>query len=110
MAGNLAKGITRMTYLERYIEATEGITYISSGTAVKGCSGCYQGHDFEEEESVTTEPYFSWSSCDTCNSTLGGNREDAHGYLNNDTLIHLSICTDCVVYLANGELPEGETK
>jgi len=96
-----------MTYLEHFTEGTEGITCISSGTALEGCSECYQGYEFEEGW-FTTEPYFSWSSCDTCGSTLGGNREDAHGYLNDNTLIHLSICVDCAVYIANCELPEGD--
>ena len=42
-----------------------------------------------------------------CN--LGGNRYAAHAFIEirgKERLCHLSICTDCVLFLANGEEPE----
>lgn len=50
---------------------------------------------------------FSWQQCDSCGSTLGGDRSPAHCY-NPDTktILHLDVCVDCVMYLANGDVPE----
>lgn len=46
---------------------------------------CYRNPDKEPLSAIDypivvdtdTEPYFSWSSCDGCNSDLGGDRYDA---------------------------------
>lgn len=58
------------------------------------------------------EPHFSWHACDCCDSRLGGDRHPAHGWLKRDghpdLLVHLNICTDCLFYLANGDVPEDE--
>lgn len=47
---------------------------------------------------------FSWSSCDTCGSNLGGNRHLVHREWDGewDTM---SSCGDCLLYVANGDLP-----
>ena len=34
----------------------------------------------QDKEGNTKAPYFSWSSCDSCNSNVGGERYDCHGY------------------------------
>jgi len=91
-------------WLQRFSECTDGITYISTGSALKECSQCSDYLDYEDDVCYT-EPYFSWSSCDTCGSQLGGNREDGHGWYDG-SLIHLICCDDCVMYIANGELPD----
>lgn len=73
------------------------------------CSSC---SDFDPE--IGDEGSFSWSSCDACGSSLGGNRHAAHGlispkkYARRTEVIHLDVCTDCLFYTANGDLPEGE--
>jgi len=58
----------------------------------------------------TEEGSFSWSECDACGSTLGGDRHPAHGLLPKDGIprgmIHLDVCSDCLCYLANGDEPE----
>jgi len=65
--------------------------------------------EFEEQWSTQEaycEPYFSWSGCDLCDSSLGGNMEPWHGVDENNEIMHFEhACTDCVVYLANGDLP-----
>jgi hypothetical protein len=72
------------------------------------CSSC---EDFDAE--VGDEGSFSWSSCDACGSSLGGTRHAAHGlispkkYAKRTEVIHLDVCTDCLFYTANGDLPEG---
>ena len=50
---------------------------------------------------------FSWSSCDLCDSGLGGDRHDA-ALIEAGTdrePIDLSVCVDCLMFLANGDLP-----
>lgn len=93
-------------FVTRFNECTSGISHISSGSALERCSECSRHLDYEDGVAYT-EPYFSWSHCDTCDSTLGGNREDGHGFYD-DTLIHLAMCSDCVAFVANGTLPESE--
>jgi hypothetical protein len=63
-----------------------------------------------ENGEVADEGSFSRQYCECCGSALGGNRYAAHGWLDGITdiehLIHLEICQDCLMYLANGEEPE----
>jgi hypothetical protein len=51
---------------------------------------------------TASESYFSWSSCECCGSTLGGNRYDFTGTVgkaHNNERIELSCCVDCFGYL-----------
>lgn len=51
--------------------------------------------------------FFSWSPCNICGTRLGGDREVWHWLDSDDALNHGdSACTDCVLYLANGDEPE----
>lgn len=56
------------------------------------------------------ETYFSRTQCDSCGTTLAGDRSEAWGLYRdeNDQLqtIQMEICTDCMMYHANGDLPE----
>ena len=45
-----------------------------------------------ECQDVLDEGSFSWSGCDFCGSTLGGDRYCAHDENGN----HLNICVDCL--------------
>ena len=58
---------------------------------------------------VETEASFRRGGCGICNSPLGGNFEVWH-WLDADGAIQheYDACIDCVHYLANGTLPEGE--
>ncbi len=83
-----------------------GIHRISPG-ACPGCADC--GLDENEEVAaieVAGEPHFSWSSCDACGSSLGGDRHPAHGISAEFGRMHLSVCTDCVYYLNYGCLDD----
>lgn len=95
----------QQTFIESFTTNTEGITHISTGSALRKCSECSDHNDYDESGAAYTEPYFSWSACDTCGSALGGNREDAHGTYDGE-LVHLAVCADCVVFINSGELPE----
>ena len=56
------------------------------------------------------EPGFSWTQCDSCGSTFGGDREEAHGIFRDGEghigTVQMSVCVDCVMYHANGDVPE----
>jgi hypothetical protein len=55
---------------------------------------------------VTSEGYFSRCQCDTCGSYLAGMRYDGHAVIvDNNQLIHLSMCGDCLLFFANGDEP-----
>jgi hypothetical protein len=58
--------------------------------------------DAIERQDVLDEGSFSWRPCELCGSTLGGDRFIAHTGRGD----HLEICADCLVYLANGEVPQ----
>jgi len=63
-----------------------------------------------EAGKVADEGSFSWSSCDSCGSHLGGMRYAAHAARRGDDgkfeIQHISICVDCLMYHANGDEPE----
>jgi len=106
--------------LSPYRQAVErelaGIEHESAG-ACPGCPECLHTDTPEEPgdewHDLANEGSFSWSSCDACGSTFGGDRYPAHGYIANrqtddpmDGLCHFNICVDCLMYLANGDEPE----
>jgi len=89
----------------------EGIDGVNPG-ACPGCSDCgledHPDMDCAEYE-LAGESSFSCQSCDSCGSTLGGDRMPAHGILSDSKdIIHLEVCVDCAMYLAKGELPTEE--
>lgn len=47
---------------------------------------------------------FSWSPCDTCGSTLGGDRYLVH-VVDDGEWDTMESCVDCLMYIANAELP-----
>ena len=92
-------------YLEWVAHFCRGLT-VAPGTAAEVCGEC------ESDGEEYNEGSFSWSDCDSCGSTLGGDRHPAHGIVQSDgdtlpkgTIIHMSICVDCLMYHANGETP-----
>lgn len=51
--------------------------------------------------------YFSWSSCDCCNTREGGNRIHANGYNPKTREIQCyDICVDCEYYIEYGQLDD----
>jgi len=52
---------------------------------------------------------FSFSDCGVCDTTLGGDRYVWHAIGEDGALLHFDdACSDCVLYLANGDVPERE--
>jgi hypothetical protein len=55
------------------------------------------------------EASFSWAQCDSCGSTLGGDRMGATGLWSDGARlcqIDMQICVDCIQWHANGEAPD----
>lgn len=96
-------------FVQRVALALHGLDFVSCGPAPE-CAECgladIDTMDCPEYEAAG-EASFSWSECDACGSTLGGDRHYAHG-IANDTrqVIHLDVCVDCIFYLSYGELPQ----
>ena len=104
---------------EQYIETVEKslseYQYLSTGLC-PGCAECAetygQGLDAEEfEEAISTgqvfeEPWFSWNSCEICDTRLGGDRVSGHCVDADGEICHIDgICIDCACYIANGDVP-----
>lgn len=95
---------------------TEGLKAVSTGIC-PGCETCREEYapdasmeEFEEMCSngeVCAEPFFSWHGCDLCGSPPGGDFEPWHAVDENGEIVHGErACVDCIMYLANGDLPE----
>lgn len=77
---------------------------VAPGAACETCVSCKCVDDDGTHE-LCNEPSFNSYRCDSCNSDLGGDRHPAHIiYANGDTNC-IEICTDCLLYFANGQLP-----
>jgi len=108
-----------MTYIERVETNLKGIRFFSVG-ACPGCSTCFEHAEdpenpTESDYDAASESYFSW--CESCGSSLGGDRHPAHGVIadsdeqarqDDHPIEHFAVCTDCLMFHANGDLPEGE--
>ena len=81
---------------------------ISAG-ACPGCAECglEDVTDMEDERyELAGEGHFSWRTCEACGSTFGGDRYPAHGLDDDLEIVHIDVCVDCLMYLANGDEPE----
>ena len=67
----------------------DDLDYLSTGV-IESCEECSE---------LSDEPFFSWSECNNCGSTLGGDRYVVHGRDKDDKIIHLEVCTDCIIFL-----------
>lgn len=95
----------------RFEQYTKGLEAISCGLCSK-CSDCQSTFDVGEirlerliERGLSDEGAFSREGCDTCGSSLGQNLYAGHALMQlngEQVLIHLEICQDCILYIANG--------
>ena len=86
--------------------ATNSLKHVSGGNAV--CPECGErwGDDDECPEcdmnrDMADEPFFSWSACDECGSTLGGDRHPVSGIDGDGDIVHLDVCVDCYMDIAS---------
>jgi hypothetical protein len=99
-------------FTEAVRQELAGLTFVSPG-ACPGCATCEanvrrDGLTDEEWSDLAGGPSFSWSRCQSCGSTFGGDRHAGHATdpALGGLLLHLEMCSDCVVWHANGEEPE----
>ena len=71
------------------------LKHVSTG-ACPGCKVCGMPESSEDYDTFC-EPHFSWRPCVCCGSTLGGDREPAHGVTPEGTIEHFECCIDCVL-------------
>ena len=62
----------------------------------------------EDTGEGSMEPFFSWSPCQCCGSTLGGDRQECSGYNPTTKEVHgpFTICQDCEYYAEYGRLDD----
>lgn len=105
------------TYTEAVESNLDGLDAVSTGPC-PGCEACADLFGFDDVEAyddalecgdVHGEGSFSWDGCGVCGSTLGGDLEVWHARDSDGELVHFGdACVDCVVFLANGDEPEGD--
>lgn len=68
--------------------------------------------DFFRENDIngfshTGEPFFSWSPCECCGSSLGGDRYTVTAWkFGKSATIKITVCADCLYYEAYGQLDD----
>jgi len=102
-------------YTAAVARGLRGLKAVSTG-ACPGCQDCADAwgynnldafRDAWESGAVHDEASFSWSGCDICGSSLGGDMEPWHAIDANGELCHFAhACVDCILYLANGDEPD----
>ena len=95
------------TDADRFVEAVNH--YCKGYAVVPGCRG--EQCEYANDDNHQCEPSFCWRKCDSCGSRLGGDRTPATMIpldykAGEDTMIECEICTDCLFYWANDDLPE----
>jgi hypothetical protein len=102
------------SWMVEFERRTKGLEAISCGLCSQ-CSDCQSTFDESEiglerliDKGLCDEGGFSRSGCDTCGNCLGQNLYAGHALIQLDgkqVLTHLEICQDCLMYIANGQLP-----
>ena len=93
-------------YEQAFDSGSEGMQSLSSG-ANHACSECNPDEVNEDSfNKLCHESHFSWSACNLCGSSLGGNREPAHYIDDRDELCHIEVCEDCVYCMEYGRLDD----
>jgi hypothetical protein len=91
-------------YTDAVERGLEGLRAASVGTC-PGCPTCEEDHRYEGE--LIDEGSFSMSRCGICGTSMGGNRFAWHWINPDGEIVHENdACTDCVMFMANGEEPD----
>lgn len=99
-------------YLDAFHRETDGLKHLAV-SLVGDCESCRFPYSTDPEDfkrrveagELNDEGGFSWSSCDACGSHLGGQRYSAHAFTEKGERLHLEVCEDCLVFIANGDEP-----
>ncbi len=109
-------------FVQAFVKGLEGLQAVSSGVC-PGCETCRESLGYESLKALhkawqtgetPDESHFSWSPCDVCGCRLGGDRHIWHAIpgqpgenLKGKEILHFEgMCTDCVLFYANGDEPE----
>lgn len=100
--------------LEEYQESLDSFyaevgpeAFVNPGAACESCETCSEDCYDSYDHDTCSDGSFSWRNCELCDSSLGGDRFPAHVvHHESDSVEHLSVCVDCYMFLANGDLPE----
>lgn len=106
-------------FTEAFKRGMHGMEAVSTGTC-PGCEACMEIDGCDDVEAhrmkwsssdcASGETHFSWSPCGICGTKFGGDRHAWHWIDPNDPKREIhhedDVCTDCVLYLANGDEPE----
>ena len=88
-------------YKQRVQHYFKGVEHINTGPC-STCSECLECDTPEDPDNewydLASEPSFSWSPCEVCNSQLGGNRYPGHFIIDNN-IVHFECCDDCYYFL-----------
>jgi hypothetical protein len=85
------------------VKALPGEFFASEDEAIEAGKRAFE-RDVQAGRAYSSDE-FSWGECCICDSRLGGSREVVH-FLMDGRLQHADgACADCVLYLANGEVP-----
>jgi hypothetical protein len=89
---------------------------LSSGLC-SACSDCQDNYGVDElelkdmmDQGLSDEGGISRQGCDCCGNGLQQNLYAGHCWITLDdgkeVLTHLELCSDCMMFIANGDLPE----
>lgn len=111
----------QQAYCDRVEANLKGLCAVSTG-ACPGCDECADAFGFDSTDEFTEayesgsfepESSFCWSGCEICGSSLGGEMEHWHAIEGDkpkggEILHFTNACRDCLMFLANGEVPDDE--
>ncbi len=105
----MSKRAKTTPFVRAFIAGTKSLFAFSVGSC-PGCATCGLGDEpTDEERELADEAHFRWSACQVCGSTFGGDRHPAHYIYEPNgarSLEHVDVCTDCLLFAANGDEPE----
>jgi len=97
-------------WTERVDAYWEGL-HVAAGPSF-GCRDCgledvdQFDADADARHDAACDSHFSWSKCPSCGG-LAGDRHAVHYWSDDGTLSgHANVCTDCLMYFANGDVPD----
>ena len=89
-----------------YKEYEKQVAAFFDDNALRNLSPKYEDLGDGEHGDIV-EPSFSWSACECCGSTLGGDKYEADGYSEKHGVMEFdTICVDCIYYAEYGKLDD----
>ena len=91
----MLKNIQNKEDYSKYVDRVENFLKLN-----KVKPGCHS------PKNIYSEPFFARKPCECCQRFLGGDRETYNFMQENGEFFRLDICTDCVYFLAYGQLDD----